>query len=134
MIDINSVPLTDLWIAEGVSWVIVLVLMLKILPTRLRLPMVAGVVAATVIAQVFGVMKRTDPRTLALMVIMVALSVSLSSVVMRRAWTEYLDALETFGERSRQERKSAVPLVYGIVGMMAFFTIVFLAVFKGIRL
>lgn len=131
MIDINSIPLPALWGAEAISWLVLLLRMLVLYPKRLRSRVAAGVVIGVLLMQGLGFAQRIQPRTVAVMAMIVALSLASSMWVMHGLWMRSLEASEASGARSQLSRKLGKQLAYGLIGIMAVFAAAFLVLFKG---
>ena len=134
VINVNSVPLVILLVAEAASWVFLLVRMLIVRPKLSRRRAAAAVIVGAALIQALGLFQGHPERTVALMAITVALSFAVSTLVLRRQYARYFEAQEEHGIRSVESRKASNPVAFGTIGLVAVFAAIFLVVFKGVTL
>jgi hypothetical protein len=134
VLNVNSVPLVILWVAETASWVFLAVRILTVNPKLSRGRVAIGVIVGAVLIQALGLARGLPERTVALMGITAALSFAVSTLVLRRQWARYIEAQETHGVRSPQSRKASNPVAFSIIGLVAVFAAIFLVVFRGVTL
>jgi hypothetical protein len=134
MINVNSVPLVILLVAEAASWVFLAVRMLIVRPKLSRGRAAIGVIVGAALIQALGLFQGHPERTVVLMGITVALSFAVSTLVLRRHYARYFEAQEKYGVRSVESRKASNPVAFGIIGLIAVFATTFLVAFKGVTL
>lgn len=134
VINVNSVPLVIFLVAEAASWVFLLVRMLIVRPKMSRGRAAVGVTAGAALIQALGLVRGLPERTVALMGITAALSFGVSTLVLRHHYARYFEAQEEHGARSVESRKASSPVAFGIIGLIAVFAAIFLAVFKRVTL
>src|SRR3984885_15889463 len=134
VINVSSVPLVIFLVAEAASWVFLLVRWLIVRPKLSRRRAAFAVIVGAALIQESGLVRGLPERTVALMGITVALSFAVSTLVLRRHYARYLEAQEEHGVRSVESRKASNPVAFGIIGLLAVFAAIFLAVFKGVTL
>ena len=134
VVNVNSVPLVILLVAEAASWVFLAVRMLIVRPKLSRGRAAVAVIVGAALIQALGLLQGHPERTVALMGITVALSFAVSTLVLRRQYARYFEAQEEHGIRSVESRKASNPVAFGIIGLLAVFAAIFLVVFKGVTL
>jgi hypothetical protein len=134
VININSVPLVILLVAEAASWVFLAVRMLIVRPKLSRGRAAVGVIVGAALIQALGLVQGHTERTVVLIAMTAALSLAASTLVLRRHWARYFEAQEEYGVRSVESRKASNPVAFGTIGLIAVFAAIFLLVFKGVTL
>jgi hypothetical protein len=134
VINVNSVPLAILLVAEAASWVFLAVRMLIVRPKLSRGRVSFGVIAGAALIQALGLVQGHPERTVALMAMTVALSLAVSTLILRRQYARYFEAQDEYGVRSVESRKASNPVAFGTIGLIAVFAAIFLVVFKGVTL
>jgi hypothetical protein len=134
VINVNSVPLVIFLVAEAASWVFLLVRMIIVRPKLSRGHVAFGVTVGAALIQESGLVRGLPERSVALMGITAALSFAVSTLVLRRHYARYFEAQEEHGVRSVESRKASNPVAFGIIGLVAVFTAIFLVVFRGVTL
>ena len=134
MINVNSVPLVILLVAEAASWVFLAVRLLIVSPKLSRRRAAFGVIVGAALIQALGLVHGHPERTVVLMAMTGALSYAVSTLVLRRQYARYFAAQQEHGVRSVESRKASNPVAFGIIGLMVVFAAIFLVVFKGVTL
>ncbi len=134
MVNVNSVPLVILLVAEAASWVFLAVRMLIVWPKLSRRRVAVGVIVGAALIQALGLVQGHPERTVALMAMTGALSLAVSTLVLRRQYARYFEAQVEHGVRSVESRTASNPVSFGIIGLMVVFGVIFLVVFKGVTL
>jgi hypothetical protein len=132
VINVDSVPLVILLLAEAASWVFLAVRLLIVQPKLSRGRVAVGVIVGAALIQALGLVQGHPLRTVALLGIIAPLSYSVSTVVLRRHYARYLEAQEKYGVRSVESRKASNPVAFGIIGLIVVFLAIFFGVFKGV--
>ena len=132
VINVNSVPLVILLVAEAASWVFLAVRMLIVQPKLSRRRAAVGVIVGAALIQAHGLVQGQPERTVVLLAMTAALSFSVSTLVLRRQYARYFEAQEEHGVRSVESRKASNPVAFGIIGLIVVFAAIFFVVFKGV--
>jgi hypothetical protein len=132
VINANSVPLVIFLVVEAASYVFLAVRMLIVRPKLSRGRAAVGVIFGAALIQALGLAQGHPERTVALLGITAALSLAVSTLVLRRHYARYFEAQEEYGVRSVQSRKASNPVAFGIIGLVLVFGAIFIVVFKGV--
>jgi hypothetical protein len=132
VINVNSVPLVILLVAEAASWVFLAVRMLIVRPKLSRRRAAVGVIVGAALIQALGLVQGHPERTVVLLAITAPLSFAVSTLVLRRQYVRYFEVQDEYGVRSVESRKASNPVAFGIIGLTMVFAAIFFVVFKGV--
>jgi len=132
VINVNSVPLAILLVAEAASWVFLAVRMLIVRPKLSRRRAAVGVIVGAALIQVLGLIQGHPERTVVLLAITAPLAFAVSTLVLRRHWARYFEAQDKYGVRSVESRKASNPVAFGTIGLIVVVAAIFFVVFKGV--
>lgn len=131
LIDVNSIPLATAVAAEVVAWLLLSVVAICFLPSPFRGKVPVGVVGAAMLVHATTGLQRVSYPIVALMAVTMSASLITSFALIRGQWRRYIEAQRRSGVRSEEAGKRAIPVTFGLLGIVLAYMVIIALVFKG---